>query len=84
MKLKYGFKPERIVSVFGTLGVGKSSCLNALMSREQLKDKKTKFISKDAVSGVTQTFNTLPCPALGPNVGLMDTPGLNDPRIPLN
>ena len=30
------FKPDRIVSVFGTLGVGKSSCLNALMSREQL------------------------------------------------
>ena len=29
------WKAERIVSVFGPLGVGKSSCLNALMSKDQ-------------------------------------------------
>ena len=36
-------KAERIVSVFGTLGVGKSSCLNALMS----KDQATRFATGD-------------------------------------
>ena len=34
-----GVKFDKVVSVFGTLGVGKSSCLNALLEREKLKEE---------------------------------------------
>ena len=35
----HGVKFDKVVSVFGTLGVGKSSCLNALLEREKLKEE---------------------------------------------
>ena len=40
------WKAELVVSVFGTLGAGKSSCLNALLSEEPTKDL-IKFKSSD-------------------------------------
>ena len=65
---------EHLVAVIGSWGVGKSSCLNALLSNDQASRFKT---------GETQSFVTLKCHELGENVRLMDTPGLNSVDLPL-
>ena len=36
------------------------------------------------MDGCTESFVTLRCDELGENVGLMDTPGLNDANLPLD
>jgi GTPase Era involved in 16S rRNA processing len=74
----------RNIIVLGALGAGKSTVLNILNSKSNNSNKKV-FISSNSLNGCTQEFDSdiAEIPELG-RVFLSDSPGLADPRLPID
>ncbi len=61
-----------LVLAMGTLGVGKSTVLNRIIGSDM-------FTANRSVAGVTKNFALHECG----DFDVLDTPGLNDPELPL-